>query len=316
MSLPCAHPSENSGKSDKPDLSPDDPEAARTGGHLRVRRLHPCFGAEMAFPDLSKASGAVSSEIQQVLNNAGLVLIRNVKLDEEGLLRFARQFGPLQNLTNVSGRMVGAFRVTNLGEDGKLRDADDPARKRHEANKLWHTDSSFISPGATYSFLLAHIVPAADKDTLFCDGRVAWDVLEPERQRQLSPLIAYHSINHSLMLAGAEIADYAGIVPIARKLVRHHKPSGRNALVVPSHVEHIDGLDDAESFALIEELIGITAAPERVYRHKWRPGDLLIWDNRCMLHRASRKNGEERPRELYTCRIVDVDDDGLAPWGR
>lgn len=275
---------------------------------LRTAGLHPLFGAEIILDKQAAPSAALAAKIAPVLDDAGMVLIRNLKFDGEDLPGFASHFGSLANMT---GRTSGIFRITNLDESGRMLPENEPSRARHDTNKLWHTDNSFTSPGVTYSFLLAHILPATGRDTLFCDGRVAWEVLDDDRQRQLLPLIAHHRFSHSLRLAGLELPGHDWSA-VARKLVRHHKPSGRDALVIPSHVERIDGLDDERSRALIKELTQIASAPGRVYRHKWQAGDLLIWDNRCMLHRVSRINVVEQPRELHSCRVLDADDNGLV----
>ncbi|MBW8784915.1 MAG: TauD/TfdA family dioxygenase, partial [Novosphingobium sp.] len=140
------------------------PEALAEAANLVVRPLHPVFGAEVTVRDRAGSAATVAAEIERCLATAGLVVIRDVALDDAGLARFAGHFGPLQDLA-PGAEPPGIFHVTNLDEHGNLRAADDPSRLRHEANKLWHVDSSFIAPGVTYSFLHARIVPEADKDT-------------------------------------------------------------------------------------------------------------------------------------------------------
>jgi alpha-ketoglutarate-dependent taurine dioxygenase len=102
----------------------------------------------------------------------------------------------------------------------------------------------------------------------------------------------------------------AHLPSVTRRLVRPHAPSGRDALVIPSHVERVDGYDYADGRALIESLVAIAAAPERVYRHRWKVGDLLMWDNRCMMHRGTPFPQFDQVRELRSCRVRDVDDEG------
>jgi alpha-ketoglutarate-dependent taurine dioxygenase len=119
-------------------------------------------------------------------------------------------------------------------------------------------------------------------------------------------------MQHSWRRVGVAMPELDFMKPLARKLVRRHQPSGRDALVIPSHVERILGLSSEQSRTLMEELTALATTPERVYRHQWRAGDLLIWDNRCMLHRASRSGADDQPRDLRTCRLIDPDDDGLA----
>lgn len=279
---------------------------------MQTRPLHSLFGAEVLGVDLGEAQTAAA--LEAAVGRYGLVLVRDADLDDAGLARFAGRFGPLQNMSRNPEAPREVIRVTNLAEDGRLKSADDAARRQHDANLLWHVDSSFLSPGATFSFLLACIVPEVGGDTEFFDARVAWEALAPARRRQLAPLAADHSILHSMRRVGVETPAFsaASAPPVRRKLVRRHGPSGREALVIPSHVERIEGLDYEAGQALIAELTAIAAAPERVYRHRWRPRDLLIWDNRCVLHRATPYRAFEAPRDLRSCRVLDVADDGLA----
>ena len=279
---------------------------------LQTRPLHPLFGAEALGADLGEAESAAA--IEAAVGRYGLVLLREVDFDDAGLAGFARRFGPLQNMSRNPDAPREVIRVTNIAEDGRLKSAEDASRRQHDANLLWHVDSSFLSPGATFSFLHACIVPAEGGDTEFFDARVAWEALDPARRTELAPLAAGHSILHSMRLVGVETPAFAAASapPVRRKLVRRHRPSGRDALIIPSHVERVDGRDYEQGQALIAELTAIAAAPERVYRHRWRAGDLLIWDNRCVLHRATPYRAFEAPRDLRSCRVVDVADDGLA----
>lgn len=275
--------------------------------------LHPLFGSEVCGIDPADPGDAQAAALQQALDRSGLVLVRDADLDDDGLARLAGRFGPLQNMSGDAQPPRPVIRVSNLADDGQLKTAEDATRRQHDANRLWHMDSSFLSPGATYSFLHARIVPEAGGDTEFVDARAAWEALGPERQRELAPLTAQHSIQHSWRRVGVEMPRLSETPAVARKLVRRHEPSGRDALIIPSHVERIDGFDDARSQALLEELTAIAAAPARVYRHRWRPRDLLIWDNRCVLHRSTPYRAFQDPRDLRSCRVVDVADDGLAP---
>jgi alpha-ketoglutarate-dependent 2,4-dichlorophenoxyacetate dioxygenase len=274
--------------------------------------LHPLFGAELRGLGAGAPDEAAAQAFEAAVGQFGLVLVRGVVWDDAALARFAGMLGPLQDLSPPPN-VRKVIPVTNLDAEGRLKTADDPARVQHDTNFLWHADSSFMTPGASYSFLHARIVPAEGGDTEFLDTRVAFEALEPERQQALRPLKAVHSIRHSWKLVGIELDHYpvASIAPVRRNLVRRHAPSGREALAIPSHVEQLEGLGYAESQALIAKLLAVAAAPERVHRHRWAVGDLLVWDNRCMLHRVTAYRAFEAPRDLRSCRVVDVgDEDG------
>ncbi|CAN7544805.1 TauD/TfdA family dioxygenase [Phenylobacterium sp. LjRoot219] len=281
---------------------------------LEAFPLHPLFGAELRGVDFAEPDAAV---FEREIGRWGLVLVRAAALDDGGLARFAGRFGPLQNMSSQPEVRREVIRVSNLADDGQLKSAEDPTRRQHDANRLWHMDSSFLAPGATYSFLHARIVPDLGGDTEFLDARVGWEALGPDRQRELLGLTTEHSILHSLRQVGVEPPDQSPTrtAPVARKLVRRHAPSGRLALIIPSHVERIAGLDYEAGQALLAELTAIASTPRRIYRHRWKAGDLLVWDNRCMLHRSTPYRAFDDPRDLNSCRVVDVDDDGLADQG-
>jgi alpha-ketoglutarate-dependent 2,4-dichlorophenoxyacetate dioxygenase len=279
---------------------------------LEVRPLNTPFGAEIMVAELVPGDAALVSAVEAAIGQYGLVLFRNAKLDDETLTRFAAQFGPLQNLSPNRDAFDPLAHISNLTKDGEMMPVDDAMHRQNQANQLWHIDSSYLIPGATFSLLHARIVPSSGGDTEYCDTRVAWDALPPERRAKLVDLLADHSIFHSRQLIGfAMEGDRAKLPSIRRKLVRRHRPSGRDALIIASHIEHIEGLDYAEARALVDELIALASRPACVYRHKWTPGDLLMWDNRCVLHRGTPYEQFNQPRDLRSCRINDVADEGV-----
>lgn len=283
---------------------------------LQIRPLHDLFGAEIMDGDLACCSRSTAEAIEEAIGIHGLLLFRNIAFADEEQARFAARFGPLQNMSGRPDTRAEILRISNVTEDGRIRPAEETSRRQHDANRLWHTDSSFLLPGATYSLLHARIVTAEGGHTEFYDSRAAWDALPADRQDMLVSRVADHSMLHSWRLAGV---DMPGVTParmpgVTRRLVPYHEPSGRRALMIPSHVERIDGFDYASAQALIEELTRIAAAPDRIYRHSWQVGDLLMWDNRCMLHRVTPYHPQE-PRDLRSCRVLDLDDQGAIRQG-
>lgn len=276
---------------------------------LPVSPLHPRFGAHVAADRVDDPG--LAPAVADAVGRYGLVLLRGLLVEDDALERFAGRFGKLQNLSGEPGVERHVIRVSNLGDDGRVKPADDTTRLRHEANLLWHTDSSFLSPGASYSFLNARIVTSEGGETQFCDTRVAWEALPADRRRRLGPLHADHSMAHSWRLVGVDLAAVAArpMPAVRRRLAPVHRPTGRTALMIPSHVARIEGMDEADGRTLLAELTAAATAPERIYTHKWLPGDLLIWDNRCMLHRVTPYDGFAAPRDLRSCRVVDADDD-------
>lgn len=288
---------------------------------VESRPLHPLFGAELSGALVKQCNKKLARGIEEVIARAGMLLFRDVDIDDRGLTGFASNFGPLQNfgplrssLGDLQIDQMNVARVSNLDEDGAMLPADDEMRGQLDVNEFWHIDSTYVSPGAMYSFLYAVELPDAGSQTEFCDTRVAWEALDSARRAELAVLTADHAFFHSRRLGGHQMESSveARVPPVRRKLVRQHEPSGRIALIIASHVQNVEGFSYEEGRALIGELTAIATAPERVFRHEWRLGDLLIWDNRCIMHRSMPYPKFEQRRDLRSCRVLDIADPGLA----
>jgi len=288
--------------------------ASEAPARIESRPLHPLFGRELIGCDLAAVDDGLARAIEVEIGVAGMLLFRDVALDDAGLVRLAAAFGPLQDLSGRQGRPSHVARISNLDEKGEMLPVASDTRSQLDANLLWHVDSTYFDPGATFSFLHARIVPEGGADTEYADLRVAWEALPADRRAELAPLTADHSIFHSRALIGFDMAGYdrSKLPPVTRHLVRRHAPSGRDALLVASHVERVGGLDYAAGRVLIDELTAIATAPDRIYRHQWRVGDLLMWDNRCMIHRGTPYAQFDEPRDMRSSRVVDAADDGVV----
>jgi alpha-ketoglutarate-dependent 2,4-dichlorophenoxyacetate dioxygenase len=280
---------------------------------IEVKPLHPAFGAEVSGVDLT-AGDALTREIEAAIGQYGLLLFRNMPFDDEALIRFGNRFGPMQNLSAKANVPSPIAMITNLAEDGKQLPKDAMMRKQNDANCLWHIDSTYLFPRATYSYLNARIVTSTGGETEYCDTRVAWDALTQDQRARIENVTCDHAIQHSRRLIGYDMSnDFHRPLPsIRRKLVEPHAPSGRNAMLIASHVEAVEGMSYEEARALIDELIAIASAPERVYTHRWAVGDLLMWDNRCVLHRGKPYAQYDEARDLRSVRNDDVNDNGVV----
>jgi alpha-ketoglutarate-dependent 2,4-dichlorophenoxyacetate dioxygenase len=157
--------------------------------------------------------------------------------------------------------------------------------------------------------LLGKIIPPSGGNTEFCDLRHAWDRLSAQEQERFRGMTASHSIIHSRTLTGyTDWTDEirARLPSIPRPLVRDHEETGRTALLIASHIEKLTGLGTEESTALVADLTARATTADNVYAHVWRPGDLLLWDNRCVMHRATHYEMDKYPRDVRTARLVDV----------
>ncbi|HLI20462.1 MAG TPA: TauD/TfdA family dioxygenase, partial [Stellaceae bacterium] len=201
--------------------------------------------------------------------------------------------------------------VGNLDVDGKIRPADSRDRAFNNANRLWHTDMSFHPNRATYSALNAHLVPPADGDTEFADERAAYDALPQAMKDRIAGLVASHSIWYSRQVSGfpePTEEELASRPPAEHKIAQRHPTSGRMTLYLASHASHILGMPLEEGRALLKELIDFATQPQFVFRHKWTRGDIVIWDNRCVMHRATPFEDLKYPRDMRrtTCRENEI----------
>ncbi|WP_428667300.1 TauD/TfdA dioxygenase family protein [Reyranella sp.] len=226
-----------------------------------------------------------------------------LKKDEQ--VAFAKRFGALEF-------EMGA--VSNVREDGTLRveaEGDDVV-KILKGNEGWHADSTFKPIAAKGAVFSAEVVPTIGGHTGWADMRAAYDALDDATRTRIAPLRAYHSLHYSQSRIGhrpkAGTEDYrrlgfAGDENVLRPLVKTHPDTGRKSLLIGRHAHDIPGLAPEESEALLQELIDFACRPPRVYHHDWRPGDVVIWDNRCLLHQATPFDMTQ-PRIMWHTRIA------------
>lgn len=204
--------------------------------------------------------------------------------------------------------------MTNIRQDGTLRsDPASPLTKSLAGNERWHHDSTYMPVQAKGAVFTAEVVPARGGETGFADMRAAYDALDEPTRVTIAGLCAHHSRRYSMERAGHHVSpDDAGRYqlygydvdePPLRPLVKVHPVTGRRALYIGRHAYGIPGLAPEESEKLLAELLEFACQPPRTYRHSWRPGDVVIWDNRCVLHRARPWNHAE-PRVMHHTRIA------------
>jgi alpha-ketoglutarate-dependent 2,4-dichlorophenoxyacetate dioxygenase len=283
---------------------------------MQLNQLHPLFVAEVSGVDFAQPLPADTiAKIQNAIDHYAVLVFRDQRLDDDSQLAFAGKFGPIEPPQTYSGkrRLRPEFAdVSNLDPNNRPRDRGDRRRMNSLGNMLWHTDASFRHVPGALSMLYAHAVPMpgpqGDGDTEFADLRAAWDALPPAMQQTVEPLVAEHSIFHSRAQLG--FTDFteeerAAMPPVPQRLVRVHPGSGRKTLYLASHASHIIGWPVPDGMLLLRELIEHATQPEFVHAHKWRKGDLVIWDNRCTMHRG-RRYDESQPRDLRRITTQDV----------
>ena len=278
---------------------------------MDVRPLHPDFVAEIRGVDLSRSlDPAVFAGIEAAFERYAVLVFPGQPLTDEQQVAFSRGFGPLEVNPNYAGARLriraDMADISNLGHDGRVLAREDPLNLFNLGNQLWHTDSSFKHLPAKCSLLSARELPLPGPmgagETEFADLRAAWDALPERRRRELEGLVVEHSIFCSRSRLGfaefnAEIQRQ--LPPVRQALVRHHPASGRTSLYLASHASHVIGRPAEEGRALIDELIAFATGPQFVHRHSWTVGDLVIWDNRCLLHKANGDYDMRQRRYLH-----------------
>lgn len=258
----------------------------------------------------------LAAGIEAAMDRFAVLVWRDQPLDDDQHMAFTEWFGPLdpglrgvQKKPNRFSR-EGFIDIANVGIDGEIMERDNPAITTSLANQFWHTDSSFLPTVAKYSMLSARVIPEKGGDTEFADLRAAYDALPDDLKETIDGLVGQHHALHSRILLGNSYTEeqLAALPPADWPLVRTHPGSGRRTLFVASHVARIHGMSVPEGRMLAAELIEHATQPQFVYRHEWRPGDLVMWDNRCTLHRGRRWDLAER-RDLR--RSTTMEEAGL-----
>ena len=284
---------------------------------MQVTPLNPLFAAEITGLDLGGPLASIPFDaIRVAMDRYAVCVMRNERVPtDEQHIAFSRQLGPIEIGPIFKVKGDGPKRLkhpelvdpSNLAPDGAILAPDARRRLFKQGDKLWHNDMSFLQNRGTYSLLLGHEIPPVRADTEFCDLRAAYDALPSAKKDALENLVALHSIWHSRRLAGFPAPsdeELQSCLPAYHRLVQVHAGSKRKTLYVAAHASHILGWPIAEGRALINALIGHATQPQFIYSHPWRRGDLVIWDNRCTMHRATDFDDTKYRRDVRrtTCR--------------
>jgi alpha-ketoglutarate-dependent 2,4-dichlorophenoxyacetate dioxygenase len=283
---------------------------------LTFQKLHPCFPAEVSPIDLRQVHDAERlAEIRAGMGEYAVLVVRDQPFTDAEQLAFARRLdGELH--TRTGSRVLGKSclgheaigDISNLDADGGIMKTDDRRRMYSLGNRLWHTDASFQDPPGRYSMLSAKILPPVGADTEFADMRAAYDALEPALKARLEGLRVHHSIAHSRQILGFEFSatEADALTGAIHPLVRTLPRSNRRSLYVASHASRIVDWPVPEGRLLLHDLIEHATQREFVYRHAWRVGDLVIWDNRATMHRATPFDDATHRRELHRVTTLDL----------
>jgi len=275
---------------------------------MNINPIHAEFGARISAVDLSQPLEQKAFEqIDDAINRYSLLLFENQQMNDIAHLDFTRRFGELEE-EHVSyysrGEVTYIGRVGNIDKDGNKVSARQI--KSSTGNEMWHSDSSFREIPAMYSILAAYEVPAEAGQTEFASARAAYRRLDRETQELIESKVGIHDYIYSRTKVGEDAVTRGQrtyMHPVRQRLVRQNPVTGERNIFVGSHVKQIEGMPDAEAMPLIERLINEVTRKESVYRHRWQAGDMMIWDNRCVLHRGCGYDADKYRRRMHQTRV-------------
>ena len=284
---------------------------------LTFRKLHSHFVAEVGPVDLRCVHDPETlAEIRAGMDEHAVLVFHDQPFTDAEHLAFAERLdGVLHTKLGSSALQKNRFGnealgdISNLDENGEIMKTNNRRRMYGLGNRLWHTDASFQDPPGRYSMLSAKVVPPVEADTEYADMRAAYDALPEDEKIRLEGLRAHHSIAYSRQTLGFEFSESeqealkGAIHPLIRTIPR----SKRRSLYVASHASRIIDWPVPEGRLLLRDLIEHATRPEFVYRHQWRVGDLVIWDNRATMHRARPFDDAKYRRELRRVTTLDVE---------
>jgi alpha-ketoglutarate-dependent taurine dioxygenase len=281
----------------------------------KVTPIDATLGAVVTGFALSQMDASAWKIVEQAFHDHAVLVFPGQHLTEDEQVAFANRFGDLELLAPDPAQKAVA--ISNQKPDGTVMTADEHRFKSLRGNEGWHTDSSYMPLAAKASVLSAQVVPTADGETEWADMRAAYDALDEATRRRIADLSAHHSLYYSqakighVVEKGAAYGFHTKGVPL-RPLVKVHPVTGHPALFIGRHAYGIPGLGAAESEKLLSDLVDFACRPPRTYAHRWRPGDVVIWDNRCVLHRA-RPYDYREPRVMRHTRVAGDPATELAP---
>ena len=280
---------------------------------LTFSPLHPLFAASADGIDLRvPLDAATIREIEAAMDRYAVLVFHAQQLTEDEQLAFTALLGPMDPGRHLAVRQQRRVRtefadVSNLDEEGRVADRNHRRILSNMATRLWHTDSSYKKPAARFSLLYCSAIPDWGGETEFADMRAAYDALPDRLRAEAEGREAEHYVHHSratLGFAPSEDEIAGALPPVTWPLVRTHAGSGRKLLYIGSHATHVVGLSLPEGRVLLADLLEHATQPQFVYRHQWRPGDLVMWDNRAVLHRGRRYDLAQR-RDMRRSTVED-----------
>jgi len=282
-------------------------DTAAINADLRIQPLTPALGAALPEVDLSAGiDQAAFDAVYHALLRYQVLLFGPLDLPPGRQVEFARRFGEVQvHVMNQyhADAHPELYRLSNLDERGE------PNGKHPDKGTLaWHTDGSWQRRTGQVTIIYGEVVPEQGGETHFCDMYGAYERLSPVWKERIAGLRAVHNLDFSRTRRHGEqpmtAEQRAAVPPVDQPIVRTHPDTGRKCLYLGDHAEYIQGMDYDAGRALIDELNTLAVHPDLTYEHRWVPGQLIVWDNRCVMHRATEYNPATQRRVVRRCTVV------------
>ncbi|NKB97144.1 MAG: TauD/TfdA family dioxygenase [Pseudomonadales bacterium] len=283
--------------------------------NFTITPIDATLGATITDIDLTSLEEATWQALYAEFLEYGMLVFPGQNLDDDQQGKFAARFGiPEQLNPKQKGATVA---ISNTKPDGSVTKPHEYQYQILKGNEGWHTDSTYMPLASKVAMLAARVLPPEGGETEFADMRAAWDALDEATQNKLEGLSAFHSLYYSQEKAGYQhkTDNLYGLhdkgAPL-RPIIKQHPETGRKSIYTGRHAYGILGMDPEASETLLTELLTQACQPPRVYRHTWQVGDIVVWDNRCLMHRACPFD-ESYPRVLRGTRIAGDPESELAP---
>jgi len=259
---------------------------------LRIRKLGEYLGAEVSGIDLtSPLDDDVVDRLRHAFYEHTVLVFHDQEINDDQQVEFTKNFGPLEPtmVNDPSGGGGWINRLSNVDDEGRILPESHNKMLYLKGNILWHSDSSYKKVPSRGALLYAEVVPPAGGETEYASTKAGYAALPDERKQALEGLIAEHSLLYSrnkLVTWKMDEKFQTEVPPVPQRLVREIPETGEKTLYLGAHASHIIGWPVEQGRALLEELLKWTTQPQFVYRHTWKAKDLVLWDNRCSVHRG------------------------------
>ncbi len=274
-----------------------------------IKEIHDDFGAQISNVDLSISIKKEDIKvILKAIDDFSFLIFPEQSLSDDSHLEFTKLLGTPEPNHVAQGRdgIINYFgTIGNVQPDGTVQGNNHQHTKFLTGNNMWHTDSSFRKVPSFVSIMMAYEVPEEGGETQFVSARSAYERLSDDMKAKIDSL----EVIHDYVFSRSKVAEVdpkhaASLPPITQKLVRRNPNTGAKNFYIGSHAKEILGWNYDDSRLLLDELLAETVADEYVYTHTWQPGDLVIWDNRCILHRGTGYDADKYRRFMRQTRVA------------